>query len=301
MNEQGSQTALMSAFARAWHSLNEETPIFCDRAARALFDDEEYEHMIRLLLGGRAFLVPDAPENDEAQCLRRIINEVIAPTPLCRAAFCEKSLAAAVQTGCTQYVILGAGLDTFAVRHGEFLLRGHVFEVDYPATQADKKRRLARAGWELPDNLHMVPMDFSRDSLHECLLKAGFDPSAKTFFSWLGVSYYLSAEQIDVLFDALSSLCSDGSTIVFDYAHQGFFEAKAHRVQCQLALAAAAREPMKSCFSAKELTFLLQRHGFLLYDDLSPRDIQSQLIGTRCPGMTAFEHIHCALAVYKAH
>lgn len=302
MNKQGSQTAVMSAFARAWHSLNEKTPIFCDRAARSLFSDEEFARLERLLMDGRAFFVPDAPdmsEYDEAQLLRRIINESIAPTPVCRAAFCERALSSAVKTGCMQYVILGAGLDTFAFRHSEFLRRGHVFEVDHPATQSDKRRRIARAGWTLPENLRLIPTDLSKDSLRDCLLNAGFDPSRKSFFAWLGVSYYLNAEQIDALFGELSSLCAEGSAVAFDYAYQGFFEARERRVQNQLSLAAAAKEPMKSCFSAAKLSSLLQRHSFLLFEEMSPESIQSSLIGTRCPDMKAFEHVHYALCVYK--
>ena len=115
---------------------------------------------------------------------RRLVNVHIAPSPLCRAAYTEKSLKTAVLTGTKQYVILGAGMDTFAFREPEFLAKYRVFEVDHPLTQADKLERITHAGWTIPDNLTFVPMDFTKDSLAERLIAAGFDPSAKSFFSW---------------------------------------------------------------------------------------------------------------------
>ena len=75
-------------------------------------------------------------------------------------------------------------MDTFAFRELEFLSKYRVFEVDHLLTQADKLERITRAGWTIPDNLTFVPVDFMKDSLRERLIAAGFDPSAKSFFSW---------------------------------------------------------------------------------------------------------------------
>lgn len=82
----------------------------------------------------------------------------------------------AVLTGAGQYVILGAGLDTFAFREPAFLAKHRGFEVDHPLTQADKRERIARAGWTVPDNLAFVPVGFTKDNLTECLNAGGFDP-----------------------------------------------------------------------------------------------------------------------------
>lgn len=83
----------------------------------------------------------------------------------------------AVLTGAGQYVILGAGLDTFAFREPAFLAKHRGFEVDHSLTQADKRERIARAGWTVPDNLAFVPVGFTKDNLTECLNAGGFDPS----------------------------------------------------------------------------------------------------------------------------
>ena len=227
------------------------------------------------------------------------MNVHIAPSPLCRAAYTEKALKAAILTGTKQYVILGAGMDTFAFREPELLAKYRVFEVDHPLTQADKLERITRAGWTIPDNLTFVPVDFTKDSLMERLIAAGFDPSAKSFFSWLGVTYYLSAEAIDTMLSALSSLCADGSSLVFDYPDENFFDAPEKRVQNTIMMAKAGGEPMQSAFSYSELEKLLEKHGFLIYELLTPDDIQRDIIDKAGADMEAFEHVNYCLAVRK--
>lgn len=233
------------------------------------------------------------------ELLRRLVNVHIAPSPLCRAAYTEKALKTAVLTGTKQYVILGAGMDAFAFREPEFLSKHKVFEVDHPLTQKDKLERIHRAGWTVPDNLTFVPMDFTKDSLAERLIAAGFDPSAKSFFSWFGVTYYLSAEAIGKTLAELSSLCADGSTLVFDYPDENFFDAPEKRVQNTIMMAKAGGEPMKTAFSYGELEKLLETHGFLIYELLTPDDIQRDIIDKAGADMEAFEHVNYCLAVRK--
>ena len=179
--------------------------------------------------------------------------------------------------------ILGAGMDTFAFRETEFLSKYRVFKVDHPLTQTDKLERITRAGWTISDNLTFVPMDFTKDSLAERLIAAGFAPSVKSFFSWLGVTYYISTEAIDTMLSALSSICAGGSTLVFDYPDENFFDAPEKRVQNTIMMAKAGGEPMQSAFSYSELEKLLEKHGFLIYELLTPDDIQRDVM-INCTG-----------------
>ena len=302
MNNQASITALMSSFGRAFHAENEEHPVFADYLAKELMTPEEYATVQSYLLGGAQFFEPeiDPAAFQPKELLRRLVNVHIAPSPLCRTAYTEQALKTAVLTGTKQYVILGAGLDTFAFQETEFLSKYQVFEVDHPLTQADKQERITRAGWTIPDNLAFVPVDFTKDSLAERLIAAGFDPSAKSFFSWLGVTYYLSAEAIDTMLSALSTLCADGSTLVFDYPDENFFDAPEKRVQNTIMMAKAGGEPMKTALSYSELEKLLTKHGFLIYELLTPDDIQRDIIDNAGADMKAFEHVNYCLAVRKA-
>ena len=301
MNNSTSITALMSAFGRAFHTENEKHPVFADNLAKELMTAEEYAAVQGYILGGAQFFEPeiDTAKQEAKELVRKLVNTHIAPSPLCRASYTEQALKTAALTGMKQYVILGAGLDTFAFRESEFISKHRVFEVDHPMTQADKRERVTRAGWTVHDNLIFVPVDFAKDSLTERLIAAGFDSSVKSFFSWLGVTYYLSAEAIDKTLSALSSLCADGSTLVFDYPDENFFDAPEKRVQNTIMMAKAGGEPMQSAFSCGELEKLLQKHGFLIYELLTPDDIQRDVIDKVGADLKAFEHVNYCLAVRK--
>ena len=119
----------------------------------------------------------------------------------------------------------------------------------------------------------------------------------KTFFSWLGVTYYLSTEAINTMLAALSELCADGSSLVFDYPDENFFDASEKRVQNTIMMAKAGGEPMQSAFSYSEIEKLLEKHGFLIYELLTPDDIQRDIIDKAGADMKAFEHVNYCLAV----
>lgn len=130
-----------------------------------------------------------------------------------RSRIAEDALSASVERGIRQIVILGAGLDTFALRNPHEGLE--IYEVDHPATQADKRRRLAEAGIEIPASLVFVPVDFEADDVGEKLAAAGFDQNVPAFFTWLGIVPYLTKDAIGRALDYMASIPK--SEVVFDY------------------------------------------------------------------------------------
>lgn len=299
MQDKASITALMSAFARAYYAENSKAPVFADTVARRLMTDEEYAEIAKYIVDGAGFFAPGRSFASGREALDWVVFNELAPTPAVRARYCEDCLKTAVRTGTTQYVILGAGLDTFAWRETGLMKRLRVFEADRKPTQDDKKERLARAGLEIPQALRFVPVDFSVDDLKEKLTESGFDETQKTFFSWLGVSYYLTDGEIDSMLDSIASFAAEGSTIVFDYADGGLFTAKEKRVERMLAMAAAGGEPMKFSADELELTVMLERHNFLIYEHLSPAEADERYFYPAGAEMTSFEHICLATAVLK--
>ena len=302
MENKSSITALMSLFGRAFHAENEKYPVFDDFLAKNLMTSGEYDAVRNYILGGAQFFEPetDVKKSCTNEFLRKIVNTHIAPSPLCRAAYTEKALKTAAVTGTRQYVIIGAGYDTFSFREKDFVSKCRVFEADHPLTQEDKKERIVHAGWTIPENLTFVPVDFSKDSQKEKLYSFGFDKNIKTFFSWLGVTYYLASDTIDKTLSELCDLCSCGSTLVFDYPDENFFSSSERRVQNTIMMAKAGGEPMKAAFSYAELEKLLEKHGFLIYELLTPDDIQREIIDKTGACIKAFEHVNYCLAVKKA-
>jgi methyltransferase (TIGR00027 family) len=131
-----------------------------------------------------------------------------------RSRYAEDALAKAVARRVHQYVLLGAGLDTFA--HRNPYAHPEVFEIDHPSAQRWKRELLAESQLSAPDNLHYVPVDFERESLAARLKQSGLDPAAPTMFAWLGVVMYLTYAAFCATLNLIAGFPS-GSAVVLDY------------------------------------------------------------------------------------
>ncbi|MEN2765634.1 class I SAM-dependent methyltransferase [Ornithinibacillus xuwenensis] len=296
-------TSLVSAYGRAYHSKHDTPKIFDDFIALHLLTEEEFTNISKNMIQGMNFFDKDSVikfQDNSEEILKWITQVHLSPTPLARGAYCEQVLQHDITLGLKQYVILGSGLDSFCFRHPEYNDCIDIFEVDHPATQADKKQRLMQANLDIPNNLHFIPMDFTKEFSFRALLDAGFKYE-KTFFSLLGVSYYLSKEEISDLLMNLFSRVPSGSSIVFDYADETLFEKKGlhNRVSNMVKMASASHEPMKSCFTYEEIERLLEKSNLLIYEHLSPDHLNARFFNNRADYLTAFETIHYIHAVKK--
>ena len=201
-----------------------------------------------------------------------------------RSRYVEDQLAVAVAQGVTQYVLLGAGLDTFAWRNPFGTLR--VFEVDFPATQEWKREMLAAAGLGVPDNLTFVPLDFEHHPLADGLTEAGLDHRLPAFFGWLGVIPYLTRKAFHASLETIARLPA-GTGMGFDYAlppetlsQEGrtAFDRLAGRV-------AAAGEPFQLFFTPDELASELERAGFQRIEQLDYEQINEVYFKDRADGL----------------
>src|SRR5579862_6444403 len=203
-------TALLNAVMRAYHSEHDRPPVFDDPLAAALFTAEERHDYESALVKSLERFDPDAAaaatSRDDA--LQLSMRRQSGPLLFARARFGEDLLDEQLAAGVAQYVILGAGFDTFAYRRRDVSDGGRVrvFEVDHPRTQAEKRRRVERAGWPAPRGLVMVPVDFTTDDLAAALRAAGLESGLHTFFSWMGVTYYLERAAMEATFRALAGL-----------------------------------------------------------------------------------------------
>jgi methyltransferase (TIGR00027 family) len=238
-----SQTAMATAYLRAAHQLLDASP--------RLFEDP-----IALALLG-----PDSAKQITASVARYQSPDIssLREHAVLRARFTEDRLAQAVERGARQYVVLGAGMDTFAFRQPPWAHALQIFEVDHPGTQSIKRAQLAQAGIQMPKNGAFVAIDFEHTSLLDGLQAHHVPLNKQTFFSWLGVTMYLHEAAIDAALKSMATF-PPGSEVVLTFldAQQtasAQFDALASQV-------ANLGEPFISRFAPDALEAKLRQAGF---------------------------------------
>ncbi len=302
MNQsQASLTALISAFGRVHHAKNDSNRIFDDSLAEQLFASEELVGVGQMLAGAIGVVDPEAAATkpDGQTALALVMRAQSTPITLSRARYTEDLLEKAVRGGVGQYVILGAGYDTIAHRRLDLMRTLRVFELDHPATQAEKLRRIERAGWAKTEGLEYVAVDLAAESLPDAMGRSTYDPQVPAFFSWLGVTYYLTRETVFGTLRSVASLACAGSMVVFDYVDPDAFDpAKASvRMQRMQFMVQRSGEPLKTGLDPETLASDLGGVGLRLTEELGPASIQARYFEGRDDGYRAFEHVHFAAAV----
>jgi methyltransferase (TIGR00027 family) len=246
VNEPLSRTALTAAAARAAHLIVDDQPVILN------------DHLAAALLGEKA---------DDLISFHRLHGSHVILAGArgqvtCRSRYAEDQLARAARDGITQYVILGAGLDTFASR-SELAASLQVFEADHPATQDWKRRQLAAAGLPVPAGLTYVPIDLTAASVSSSLVSSGLDPGRPAFISWLGVTMYLTREAISQVLNDLSGL-APGTELVTDYLLPADLRDADGSAYADMVMPYAAEggEPWLSWFTPAQVSELLTGHGF---------------------------------------
>ncbi len=233
------------------------------------------------------FAVPILPPDARAElqrtpaASRKPFSAALRAFMVCRARFAEDVLAAGVRDhGVRQALILGAGLDTFALRNPHPNLR--VFEVDHPATQSWKREILATAKLPIPETLTHVPVDFERQSLREQLLHAGFDFTIPTATAWLGVVPYLTPEAFAATARVLGSLTA-GSSLVFDYSQPREVLSFTERLMLDSLSARVAQvgEPFQLFFTPQSLAQELLRYALSIVEDLDSAALNARYLANR--------------------
>jgi len=255
-----SRTALRVALRRAAHQIYDTPVVFNDPFAIQILGADGIAELRR---------TPDPPPGAK----QRPFSIGMRAYLVARSRYAEDQLARAVADGATQYVLLGAGLDTFAYRNPFPHLR--VFEVDHPATQAWKQSLLAQSTLTAPPRLTYAPVNFECESLQGKLRAAGFNSAEKTFFAWLGVVPYLTLDAFRATIGFITQSPA-GSGVVFDYGQprrvlppneQLAFDSLASRV-------ALAGEPFQLWFTPPEVACELEE--FRAIEDIGAVEINER-------------------------
>lgn len=299
IENQVSLTSLVTAYARAYHSVRVTPKIFDDFLAYDFFKPEERSAIEKNSVQLLNLLDPQLSATcpDQATALDWVMKLQVSPSILSRAKYTEDSLEKAITKGIKQYVILGAGMDTFAFRQAKLLEQLQVFEMDYPATQEFKQQRIRELGWKIPQQLHFIPIDFSQEQLAEKLKNSSYNPKSLTFFSWLGVTMYLTKEEIFQTLNSIAQISSPGSIVIFDYISEDQFVSPTKNLQLTKEITKNIGEPMKTAFNPDTLATELQKAGLQLQENLIPTDIENLYFQNRTDNYHASKHIHFAYAM----
>jgi methyltransferase (TIGR00027 family) len=278
-----SATATMMAVMRAAHLVLDDDPkIFRDHLALDL-SGVENEAALLATVGEMEAVIARRSTPEFARAVARYVRANAAM----RQRYTEDKLEKAVKRGVVQYVILGAGLDSFAYRRRDLAAVLEIFEVDHPATQRWKRTRLQELNVTFPGNLTFVSVDFERQTLADALRAGCHRPELPTFVSWLGVSMYLTEAAVFETLRYVASL-APGSEIVFQYSlPESLLDEESRRLVASIKTTAAlGGEPWLSQFEPATLKARLKKLGFTQVWDLGPEEADARFF--RAHGWIAY-------------
>lgn len=258
---QPDNTAIRTALWRALHVLTDDKPyVIEDQIGYSLINPEK-----------------DWQERPDMKYTKRLRASIVA-----RARFIEDLAKEQIKKGINQYVLLGAGLDTFAQRNTKISSQVDIYEIDQPDTLAWKEEKLIENGYKIPDNLHFVPVDFETSSWWNELLNKGLDIHQPTFISCTGVMLYLTKDAIMTTLKKMTSLAS-GSTIAiaFYLPLEQIDEEDKPLMEMSIKGAAASGTPFVSFFSIEEIVRLAEKIGLKEIQTISTKGMKDRYFKDR--------------------
>jgi methyltransferase (TIGR00027 family) len=275
-----SRTALATSLMRAAHTRLDPHP---------LIDDPWGDRLVPESVK-RAMALPN-----------ELLDETLRRNPsyanvIMRTRYAEDALQAAVSKGVSQYVLIGAGFDSFSLRRPAYSTGLQIFEIDFPATQRLKIERITGCGFALPDTVHFIAADLSQESVAAALARSPFETRRLTFFSWLGVTMYLTREANLATLKSIASCSPTASEAVFTYLDERVFQAQSASFRALEQRVAAIGEPFLSGFDPAELAGNLAACGLDLVEDLSGSEAAARYDrgGEHSLGQSMFSHMALA-------
>ena len=261
-----SLTALICAFARALHTRADAQQVLCDP-----WGDVLVPAVVKTTL--RKMAVAKMGRDDETVIDDWVSSIPFYPGVITRSRYTEDVLASAICRGVRQYVLVGAGFDSYFLRRPANSEELVIHEIDHPATQALKLEQLKNLGMSSPHAVHFLAADLATEELDAVLSRSTFVESKPAMFSWLGVSPYLTREANLRTLQTIARSSAAGSELVFTYHDQVSFQADIESDNADIAQIArkvrAQGEPFLSGFYPNELAQDLKAVGMQLVEDLS--------------------------------
>ena len=294
-----SRTALATSLMRALHSRSDPSPLLDDPWGDRLVPESEREGMTQRILArmdsdarARALLAPDSVLD------KFLLTNATFSGVVIRSRYAEDALREATIRGMRQYVLIGAGFDSFALRRPAFSDALAIFEIDHPATQTMKIQRIKECGISLPQSVHFIAADLAKEDLVTVLARSSFRTDEAAFFSWLGVTVYLTREANLATLRAVATSGAQGSELVFTYVDQIEFATDRSRSPHNenAKVVAAIGEPYVSGFDPDEIADDLTCVGLELIEDLDGKAMWERYRGAGATILQPPASLHIALA-----
>lgn len=292
-----SRTALATALIRAHHTRTAEYPVHHDPWGDLLVPSEFKDQLVERARSDGPLPLTPLPEPQRSIVLDRYLPGVPSyASVVFRARYAEDALAQAARQGARQYVQIGAGFDSFSLRRTDAMAHIALFEVDHPATQGLKIARIAALGLPAKEPTQYVAADLSQETLYEALARSSYDFRATSFFSWLGVSIYLTRAENTAALRSVSQCSAPGSQIVFTYTDVAAFVNRDSGFLRMQRNAAALGEPFLTGFDPAEMPNYLRTVGLTLIEDLNGHDLCLRYSDATVRSLTPSAHSRVALA-----
>jgi methyltransferase (TIGR00027 family) len=262
-----------AAARRAAHRRYERPPVFDDTWAIRLLSPRS-RWIVRIPALYRRFRVPKQRASDGYFALAlagfRLTDDLVA---------------AAVARGVHQYLILGAGLDSFALRRSDLRPPLRVYELDHPAPQAMKRERVKRALRSWPDGLELVPIDFETTTIDQALATSTFDPGQPSVASWLNSIAYLTEKATVGSLEGLAGVLAPGSQLIFNYppAVELTAEQEARRNALRASVASKG-EPFRDVYEPARMVAIVEDCGFVVEEHFTEADLATRFYTGRSVG-----------------
>jgi methyltransferase (TIGR00027 family) len=297
-----SRTALATSLMRAVHTRLDPKPIIDDP-----WGDRLVPESLRESIRSAALRRMDASALERAKAASiDIVDEALRRSPgyanvITRTRYAEDALKTAVESGFRQYVLIGAGFDSFILRRPAFAAGLEIFEIDHPATQGLKRKRIAELGLSLPESVHFIAADLALESISSALSRSSFRADQISFFSWLGVSMYLTRGANLATLRSIADCARAGSELVFTYIDERLLNSRSERFQALQQRLASIGEPFLSGFDPNSLAAALRECGLLLREDLTGDDMAARFgsIGPADSGHPSLSHLARAQVLEK--
>jgi methyltransferase (TIGR00027 family) len=217
-----------------------------------------------------------------SESLRPITAQVVS-----RAKYAEEKLEQAVSKGISQYVIISTGYDSFCLRRPDFSTGLQIYEIDHPATQQIKQKRLVEILDSSPEGVEFLAIDLEKRTIAAALSESSFLKDERAFYSWLGTVPYLSEDAVFNVLRDLASFSAREGEIVFDYSIPIYMWATEERPALVRILRIIGRrgEPVKSFFEPNGFPDVVSRLGYHIFENISPAELNKKYFLDRSDGL----------------